>query len=39
MLDCNVVITEFELKSRYYFHFKNNTLVKGINTPYPASIG
>ena len=26
-----VVVSEFELQSRYYVHFRTNTLEKGIN--------
>ena len=32
MLDCNIVITEFELQSCYRIHFRANALRKGINT-------
>ena len=30
-MDCRIVISEFELKSRYYVHFRTNTLGKGMN--------
>ena len=30
-LDCGIVESEFELQSRYYFHFRTNTLGKGMN--------
>ena len=26
LLDCSIVLSEFELKSRYYVHFRTNTL-------------
>ncbi len=29
--DFGIVISEFELKSRYYVHFRTNTLGKGMN--------
>ena len=31
VLDWGIVVSEFELKSRYYVHFWTNTLRKGIN--------
>ena len=30
-LDCGIVIREFELQSRYYFHSRTNTLGKYVN--------
>ena len=30
-MDCGIVVSEFELQSRYYFHFRSNTLGKGMN--------
>ena len=30
-MDCRIVISEFELYSRYYVHFRTNTLEKGMN--------
>ena len=30
VLDCDIVVSEFELQSRYYVHFQTNTLSKGI---------
>ena len=30
-MDCGIVVTEFELQSRYYVHFWTNTLGKGMN--------
>ena len=31
VLDCDIVANEFELKSRYYIHFRNNNIEKGMN--------
>ena len=31
VLDCDIVVYEFELQSCYYFHFQTNSLGKGIN--------
>ena len=28
VLDCNIVVSEFELKSCYYIHFRTNSLKK-----------
>ena len=30
-MDCGIVIREFVLQSRYYVHFRANTLGKGMN--------
>ena len=30
-MDCGIVISEFELQSHYYVHFRTNTLGKGMN--------
>ena len=30
-MDCGIVVSEFELQSRYYVHFRANTFVKGMN--------
>ena len=30
-MDCGIVVREFELQSRYYVHFRPNTLGKGMN--------
>ena len=29
-MDCGIVVSEFELQSRYYVHFRANTLWKGM---------
>ena len=31
VMDCRIVISEFVLQSRYYVHFRTNTLGKGMN--------
>ena len=30
-MDCEIVVSAFELQSRYYIHFGTNTLGKGMN--------
>ena len=30
-MDCEIVVSEFVLQSRYYFHFRANTLGKCMN--------
>ena len=30
-MDCEIVVSEFELQLRYYVHFRANTLGKGMN--------
>ena len=30
-LDCDIVVSQFELESGYYIHFRCNTLRKGMN--------
>ena len=32
VLGCRIVVSEFELQSRHYLHFRTNTLKKDINT-------
>ena len=32
--DCDIVVSEFELKSRYYGHFWTNTIGKHINSAF-----
>ena len=32
VLNCNKLVSEFELHSRYYVHFRTNALVKGMKT-------
>ena len=31
MLDCNIMVSQFKLKSHYNINFQTNTLGKGIN--------
>ena len=31
LMDCKIVVSEFELQSRNYVHFRTNTLGKGMN--------
>ena len=39
VMDCGIVVREFILQSRYYIHFRANTLGKSMNPPYPPSYG
>ena len=39
MLHCDIVVSEFELKSGYYIHFHTNTLGKGMNPTYTCNMG
>ena len=32
VLDCDIVVREFEFQSRYYVHFRTNALWKGMNS-------
>ena len=34
-----IIVSEFELQSCYYIHFRTNTLGKGMNPPYPPNYG
>ena len=38
-LDCGIVVSEFELQSCYYVHFRTNTIGKEMNPPYPPRYG
>ena len=31
VMDCRIIISEFELQLRYYVHFRANTIGKGMN--------
>ena len=31
-MDCGIVVREFKLQSRYYIHFRTNTLGKGMKS-------
>ena len=39
MLDCNILVSEFELLSRYYDYFRTDTLEKGMNPFIPPAMG
>ena len=30
-MDCEIVVSKFKLQSRYYIHFRTNTLGKSMN--------
>ena len=38
-MDCGIVVSELELQSRYYVHFRANTLGKGMNPLIPPTMG
>ena len=38
-MDCKIVESEFALQSRYYVHFRANTLGKGMNPPILPAMG
>ena len=38
-LDGGIVVSEFELQSRYYVHFRTNTLGKGMNPLILSAMG
>ena len=38
VFNCHIVVSKFELQSRYYAHFRTNTLEKGINPLIPPAI-
>ena len=38
VLDCDIVVCEFELQSRYYVHFRIYTLGKGMNPFIPSAM-
>ena len=33
VLDCDIIVSEFELKSHYYVHFRTKTLEKSMTPP------
>ena len=39
VMDCGIVVSEFELQSRYYVHFLENALEKGMNPPLSYQLG
>ena len=38
MLDSDIVVSEFELQSRYYIHFWTNTPGKDMNSSIPPAM-
>ena len=39
VVDCDIVVGEFEFYSGYYVHFRTNTVGKGMNNLYPHRYG
>ena len=39
VLDCEILVSEFNLQLRYHVHFRANTIEKGINPLIPPAIG
>ena len=39
VVDCDIIVIEFELRSRYYIHFWTNTIGKGMNSLIPQAMG
>ena len=39
MQNCNIIVSEFELQSRYYVHFWTNIFRKGMNPLIPPAMG
>ena len=39
ILECNMVVSEFELQPRYYVYFQTNTLGKGMNLLIQSVLG
>ena len=37
-MKCNLEISEFNLQSHFYVHFKTNALEKSMNPPYPPQL-
>ena len=33
VLDCDIVVSKFELQSHYYTHFRTNAIRKGMTSP------
>ena len=38
-MDCGIVVREIELQSRYYIHFRANTIGKGMNPQILPAMG
>ena len=39
VLNSTIVVSEFDLQSLYYVHFRTNTLEKGMNPTYASTDG
>ena len=39
MLDCNIIVSNFEFQSRFYIHFRINTPGKGMNSFISLALG
>ena len=39
MLDCKIIVNDFEHQLHYYIHFQTNTIVKGMNIIIPPTMG
>ena len=37
VLDCNIIVIEFEFQLHYYVHFWTNTFEKGMNSLIPSN--
>ena len=33
VMDCDIIVSEFEIQSRYYVQFRTNSLKKGMDFP------
>ena len=38
-MNCGIIVSEFVLQSRYYVHFRTNTLGKSMNPLIPPAMG
>ena len=38
VLDCKIIVSEFEFQSPYHFHFRIKTLGKGMNSIIPPAM-
>ena len=38
VMDCDIIVSDFQLKSPYYVHFQTNTLKKGMSLLIPKKI-
>ena len=39
VLNCDILVKEFELQSRYYVYFQTDTRANGINPLIPSKLG